>query len=538
MAPTLPTWSGVTLRGSSAGVRVKASMHDGACQRKRWLDAHPNVSATPSSPGGSGPVVVGEVADLIVAALRQPRIDEHAPRSAWIRSQLGRYSDRHRIYLEHATETLIDLSLYLDEVHGPFTSRGLHASWTAPSGSELYAWALYFEGPGGLREARRIRMGSARGVDEQSRLWALHAARAVAGDSGQWRMPCERVVVREVGAYDGSDVVVLDIGRAELEGRYAADLRPALLSMLAEHDATPGFGCADCRIAPTCGALISADGMLGVTARASGRRRSIAASDLELHDRCPSRWYFERELHLPKETALGDAAARGIAVHAWLRHAHARGVPCALSDLPDSADAQGWIAPSDYEMALPFLVQHVADCPLAVPGTSVLAHERTFHLFDAMANAVVAIKPDLVLQRGTTLVIVETKSSETVPVSSSRSEISSRYMQVNVLLCAAEALAASFGCNSATVELELVTASAWGRWSWDAGTALELSVARSDVGGRATSLLTDTAFDPRPGPLCISCSVRQWCASRDAYDPSTASATGVNNQAWTPGEPF
>lgn len=405
---------------------------------------------------------------------------------------------------------------------------------------------MLFAGPDGLREIRRLRIGPAHNPDERDRLWDVQAAHILA--NLPWPSPCTRVVVREVGGVDGSSIVHLDLTPAEAAAAFEADLRPALLSITRSHDARPGNSCVECALVRQCEALVPANGALAQTARGP-RRRSLSATDLARYDDCPAAWYYSRELNLPKSPAGSQALLRGSAVHEWLSAAHARGVPCAVEDLPADSGAQDWLSPEAYEAAYPHLVHHVPLCPLAVGPVTVVASERTFHLFDPASDVVVVIKPDMLLRRGRTLILREVKSSESVLITATRSEISSRFVQVHVGLAVIDALAAHHACDSGALELELLTPVGGRLWSWSSAHPMELGVARADIARRVAVWQADDRWEPKPNPLCVTCEVREWCSERDTFannppsglarsGPGPAVPGGATGMSWHPGEPF
>lgn len=540
MGAVLPIWSGVSLRGSAAAVRIRASAHrEGACERFQWFEAHPDVTASPGRRRQDrAPFVVGEVLDLVASGLSVRALGDQQARTAWIRARAARVKDRHRVYVERAAEAILDSFLDLDEEYGPLTYRGLHGEWQAPSGATLYTWAMNFDGPGGYREVRRIRVGSAHDPDSDTRAWTVHAAKILA--ELQWPTPCTRVVVREVGALDGSSRVHLDANPAQVANAYEVELRPALRGIVSKDGLRPGWDCPRCVLVEQCDALVPAPDALGQT-RPGSRTRSIAASDLSLYGQCPARWYYTRELKLPRSPGDETGLLRGVAIHEWLRRAHERGTPCTVADLPEDPANQAWLTAQQYEVARTFLLEHVALCPLRSETATVVAIEHTYHLHDRVADLVAVTKPDLVLRRGDTLVLRETKSSQTVSAGASRAEVSSRYVQVNLGLCILDSLAAHHGCASAEFELELVTPSGGRVWSWSTANATEFAVARADVAGRVGAWLHDQSWTPAPSPLCGACDVREWCSERDAHANRPAAGGGGAEEgdlSWRPGEPF
>lgn len=537
MAQPLPTWAGVTLGGDPRRVKVKPAMHaDSACPRSRWITAHPDTRVLPPRRKGASPhFPLGAVLDLTVAAATRAELQAPTARAAWLRQQAKSAHPRHRSYIEQAVEALLDLFSALNETDGPYTIRDTNLSWTGARGGSLTTWGLNLEGPEGLREAWHLRVGSARPAAGSDAMSAVQTAKVLREQV--WSDPCRRVRVRDVGAADGTATTWVDATTVEVDHAYDNALRPALMTLLDPAPApVPGFACARCDVAHSCESLPRVDGALGQK-QSTSWRRSVSATDLERYARCPAAWHYRYEMHLPHDEVGSDALVRGAAVQEWLKARHSRGVPCTPADLADHAG----LDLEAFQSAVPYLTNHIDRCPLTAPGTRVIVNDETLHCYDQMADIVVVTKPDLLLSRGQTLVIRETKSSATVSAAATRSEISSRYLQVHLGLVLAEALAAAYGCTEALMELELLTPAGAQVWSWRTSAPVEMQVAKDDVSQRVQNWLADTSWDPRPSPICAYCDVASWCDVADAYAAGVASPPPSGpacGSAWSPVDPF
>jgi len=230
------------------------------------------------------------------------------------------------------------------------------------------------------------------------------------------RVPATRVRVVEVALSDATHRVLIDAPCAEIRRRYAEQVRPAAASMLDGGMRIPGADCAGCKIKASCDALPRIPGLLGLADRGT-HHRIWSVSTGRTYQICPAQAHL-REQHLPAG-ADSDAVRRGVAVHEWLAAAHDRPghPPCSTDDLPEPGSGERGIATpimtgAEYHEVYPFLVQHVAVCPLANPaGVTEVSVEQTVVAFDTTADVTVIAKPDLVYRAGGTLVYREVKTS-------------------------------------------------------------------------------------------------------------------------------
>jgi hypothetical protein len=347
--------------------------------------------------------------------------------------------------------------------------------------------------------------------------WALVAA-YVAAEYREGPPPsCVRVV--EIGAADGSFKVLFDETAAEARSRFLAHGKDLARAAAEEDHVTPCYSCGGCKAAGSCQSLISVDGVLGQSNRGYSSR-SVSAKDLEQYGRCPAQWLLDSELHVPSDNDGGDGSSRGLAVHSWLRAAHARGVRCINTDLPQPGSglglAEGVLTEEEYETAYPFLVQHAGQCPLGDDAVPVVADENVYG-YDHQAEVVPALRPDLMYRTGSRLAIREIKTSEK-PYTGGRAEAYDRFLQIPFSIAMLNAgLLRHYGAATGVVELELITKSESLVWRWDASSPVIARVAAGDVARAAADWHQDHTWQTQPGPYCDWCPVHRWCPDSEAW---------------------
>jgi len=337
------------------------------------------------------------------------------------------------------------------------------------------------------------------------------------------------VRVVEIGAVDGSVEVLFD-GTADKARSVFAVIGRSLAVAAAEEDhVVPCRSCGDCKAAGSCRSLVRVDGMLGQAGRGYSSR-SVSPRDLEQYGICPAQWLLDSRLHLPPESGGGDGAARGRAVHRWLKAAHARGVPCVLADLPVPGSglglADGWLTEAEYEVAYPFLRQHAGRCPLAGDAALIVADDNIYG-YDHDAEVVPVIRPDLIYRAGDRLVIREFKTAGQ-PYESGMAEAYEKHLQVAFAIAMLDAgLARHHGAVSGTVEVELLTPAGQSIWTWDAADQAVVAMAARTVDRATADWHEDSTWISRPGPHCAWCPVRRWCPDSDVWQSRAAAPVGL-----------
>lgn len=484
------------------------------------------------------PFVLADVHELVAEAHRTDGTDTYATLHAWLLRRLDARGVPRllRPYVETAVENVLDVHDSIEADLGPLRLLATNPV-VGPRVRQLTVWGPLYTTDDGVREVRRVRVGSAHDAPTAAdAVWTVTAAHVAATFRGT--PEARRVRVVEVGAGDASCTVVFDGTPDEAAALFAAEARDRAGALVEQDHVVPCRSCGDCKATGVCGGPVQVDGMLGQTAPGVVSR-SVSPTALEKYARCPAQWLLDAEMHLPKDRGAGEAIARGNAVHHWLETAHGRGTACRDEDLPDPADgsglADGVLTPGDYALARPYLLGHVDVCPLRVHGAALVAVEETIYGWDASAQVVPATKPDLLYRLGDRLVIRETKSMQSPP--GDKDDAYSRHLQVTFMLALLDAgLQAQYGAAAGAVELEILGPGGPEVWAWNTDDPVEMAVARADVRRAVDDWHTDTTFAAAPGPHCVWCPVRQWCPDRDAYQNGPDGQLGAAPDGWNDDE--
>lgn len=505
------------------------------CGRYLALKTRPKVKSPswsrvfPPREGNQTPFPLADVVELVLEAHQSPETNTDAGLRSWLIERMNE-RDLNRLvrpYVERAVQNVLEAHESIEADIGALRLLTKNPVF-GRVGRTLTAWAPLYVTENGAREIRRLRVGSVHDEpDEDDLRWAATAGYVAASLPAS--APCARVRVVEVGPVDGSIAVLFDGTPDEAKAAYASDSKAHVAALVEKDHVVPCTSCGDCKVAGVCEALVPLDGMLGQPGRGH-RSRSVSPSALEQYARCPAQWLLDSWLHLPKDKGTTEAQARGYAVHEWLRVAHERGVACQRSDLSEPGGdlglVEGQMAPEDYEAAHPFLVHHVAHCPLEIDGTTLVSTEENVHGFDHDAQVVAVTKPDMVYRRDDRLVIREVKTSK-LGLDHGKDEAYGKYLQVPFLLqLLATGLLEQYGCTAGTVELELLTAEGQQVWAWDTEDPTTMLVAQGDVRRAVDDWHTDDVWMSRPGPHCVWCPIRVWCPDRDVYADASVGSTG------------
>lgn len=492
------------------------------------LKTRPSVRAVDGwsrlfAPWGEGvPVPVVIIVDLIVEA-HSHNFGTYEAQERWLDDAIIRHKVHRllRSYIRLAVDNILEAHESIEAELGPL--RLLTASPSiGPRNRQLAAWGPLYETADGIREIRRFRHGAARG-DENSEKWSLIAA-YVAAAYGEF-VPSRRVRVTEIGALDGSSTVLFDGTAATARADFLTSGRGLASAAAEDSHVAPCRSCGDCKAAGRCRELVPVDGMLGQSA--SGLcSRSVSAGELEQYMRCPAQWLLGSGAHLPREEGDGEGAARGRAVHRWLRAAHSRQTPCVSADLPAPGNglglAEGMLTEEEYEAAYPFLLQHAGRCPLADGTSQVVLVDENLYCYDHDAEVVPVIRPDLLYRAGDRLVIREFKTAKR-PYESGRNEAYDRHLQVPFAIALLNSgLLARYGASGGMTELELLTSSDRFVWTWDADDLAVAGVAAGTVRRAVADWHEDNVWKTQPGPHCAWCPVRRWCPDNEVWQNGPA----------------
>lgn len=520
------TWDPpIDIAGNRAILRISASdvSSDGTCGRALAFKIRPQVSLRtwqPSrAPWGTVPFVLGDVLDIATAAHKQVFVDYQAQR-AWVEQRMdqGAVHRLLRSYVAHSIENYLDAHEASEaEIGEPLAVAERNPSIDG-QGRSLNVWGPLYTSSSGVREIRRVRIGAARVEPEPGDMrWAATAAevarRVNAGTIAS------RIRVVEVGLADGSRAVLLDCDPQQVVTTFAAQVRPHIESMTTQDHVVTGWDCNGCKAAGGCEALIPMDGLFDLTRSRLGTR-SVSASALKTYSECPARWLMTKEIHLPQNRDESHSQVRGNAVHRWLALAHSRGTACAFSDLPtpgeESGIADGVLDALEYELAFPYLLNHVNDCPLAQAGAVVVGVEKDVRGFDHHADLLAVARPDLLYMDDDVLVVREVKSSER-EYAGGRDEAYDRNRQVPFMLrMFASGLASKYGVASGRVEIELLTPQSQSVFTWSTDDAALSLIAADDLTRSVEEWHEDGEWRTKPGPQCTRCPVARWCPDADA----------------------
>lgn len=378
---------------------------------------------------------------------------------------------------------------------------------------KLTAWALMYETADGCREVRRLRMSGEPG-EENGTVWAAAAAKLAAGNP----VP-RRIRVLDVAVGDSTVTQLFD-GSAEDATAFFADyINPIIPIITSGEVPVPGRGCGSCKLVGACSELPTIPGALGLEGRGIATR-SVSASDVESYAKCPTRWLLERDQHLPKEISHTQGQARGLIVHQWLRAAHRRGVPCSIFDVPAPGGASlgfadGMITPDEYDVAYPYLTQHIAHCPLTISGHRDVVTEESVYCYDPDPDLVVVTKPDMRFSVGDVMVLWETKTFDG-DLPEDEGEVFDHWFSVAWgLTVLGYGLAEHNGAALGEIRLEVLTPTGSAVYTFATDDLLFLELSRDEVHRRVRDWHTDDEWKALPGQQCEWCPVARWCPSRD-----------------------
>ncbi|GAA2866405.1 hypothetical protein GCM10010517_25890 [Streptosporangium fragile] len=476
--------------------------------------------------------------EALTRTLTRARNTVHPGVAAWVRHAC-------HTYLETAESLAAVLSAEGVELRPERNPRIVQGGRSVTETRSLTVWGRWYGSPDGtVVEFRRMRLrrplGSADTPSAQAMAYVAAVGKQVADPSELYSVipvPVRpvpvprRVRVVEVGLTTGTDRVLLDsTDMEEIRSAYASNVRPVTVRLLAGGGRTPGQDCAECKARASCGALAHAPGLLGLDDRGTHRRTwSITTS--RYYQVCPAQAHL-RELRLPGDGETSPAAERGRNVHSWLEAAHDRGRPCTPADLPEAdADdcgiADGLMEREEYRQARPYLLRHLAVCPLRGPGEiSEVRPEPKIAVYDEQADVVVLAHPDLLRRVDGRLVYREQKTSA-VPRGITAENALEMVPQLALAVCLIAA--GVFGDTAGLVELEQLTPVSAEVLTFDAADPATVSAARKVVLDRVRPWHRDVAFRATPGPWCRFCPVSRWCP-----DASGAPAHAVDDLAFDP----
>lgn len=407
---------------------------------------------------------------------------------------------------------------------------------------EWAAWGiLHVSRDGSQREFHVLtweQAGSRRRDPAYLAVYARVAADAVMRQDGAiWRErwpaavaqpgPAERVVVREIGMLDASDALLLDLDAARARDAFHGQVSERI-HVLGGGAVNPGGRCAGCSVRYECPGPARLPGVLGVAGPALWTR-ALSPGDLTTARTCTWQVHLERELSLPRaRRETTDAMLRGAHLHSWLEHAHGRLVACSAADLPlpgegvgDIGGLLGWDE-ATYAALRPYLLQHIAGCPLERADVIAAYPEQSLTVWDTDVDVVMSTRADLVLETAQGYLVRETKSvGAYFDMPQTSAEVFERYPQVAVTLCMlADGLDPVSGHTvadprPARVEVEILRADGRDVLGFDTSDAEAVLSARAAIAESVDTILYSPA-EPTPGRHCAWCPVSRWCVAYQA----------------------
>ncbi len=355
--------------------------------------------------------------------------------------------------------------------------------------------------------------------------------------------PAQRVRVREIGVLDASDALLLDITADEARAHFP-ELVSERVQVVGGGAFNPGSRCATCSVRYECPGIARLPGVLGVAGPALWTR-ALSPGDLTTARTCTWQVHLERELSLPRaRRETTEAMVRGTHLHTWLEHAHARLVACTPDDLPLPSESLGEVAEllgwdeATYAALRPYLLQHIAACPLHRDDVVAAYPEQSLTAWDTDVDVVMSTRTDLVVETADGFLVRETKSvgsHHEMPLTAA--EVFERYPQVAVTLCLlADGLdpvtgAVSHDVRPARVEVEILRPDGYEVRGFDTADAEAVLIARATIAEAVDTILYLPA-EPHVGRHCSWCPVSRWCV---AYSGATTeieeeTATGSDGE--------
>jgi hypothetical protein len=346
------------------------------------------------------------------------------------------------------------------------------------------------------------------------------------------------VRILEVGCGDSSVAVLFEGTPDEALRLYDEQAKGRLRATVDATERRPGRSCASCRLAPSCPALPKVPGLLGV-ADVTRPRRTVSATDLRRHDKCPAQEHLRR-LGLPRRLDIEYGSPhirRGKAVHALLEHLHARTPhrPCTVADVPDHREwgiGEWHLTGRDAELGAQLMARHVAICPLKYADRDTPPRPEEILAFDdPAADTVVIAQPDLLYLDSGGWVWRETKTTKYTADRSGKDILEAYPQAALALVLLAEGV---LGGNPSRVrvELEILRPTGPDLELISPSDPARVAKAREVLASFAAPWHADRTFAANPGKQCADCEVAHWCPSAattvlpDAQDASPSEQEG------------
>ncbi|MFG2935056.1 PD-(D/E)XK nuclease family protein [Streptomyces sp. NPDC048282] len=322
-----------------------------------------------------------------------------------------------------------------------------------------------------------------------------------------------RVRVIGVGCGVGDHDVLADWDAEETAQRFAEHSRSVLARVVEDDRLNPGSSCVRCEGLAGCELPPRAPGILGVPGpRRPRARRSLSATDLRVHGRCPAQFHLTRVLHVKSGEPESEPIRRGRAVDGWLNLQHADGC-CSTTALPGTLPG---LTSAESPTALAMLAEHQKDCPLdGLPATEQVRVQPRLTAYDPELDVVLIADPDLLYTRSGSWIWHETKTAARRP--SEREELMEAYPQLAFAVLMMAAGVPGGDPRRSLIELEVLYKDGSRCEEIDPGDPDTQSEARHIVAGLVGPWAVDETYDPTPGNHCRGCDVLAHCTAGQAF---------------------
>ncbi|WP_228915629.1 PD-(D/E)XK nuclease family protein [Streptomyces sp. DH20] len=387
--------------------------------------------------------------------------------------------------------------------------------YASADGSEREMWLLSVNSVKGDRPPAEIAEAAAvaaTGIPSRSAFRDIF--RPVAGSTLRPR----RVRIIGIGCGSGDHDVLADWDADEAERRFTQHAKPVLRRVVEGDRLNPGSGCTRCEGLAACAQPPRAPGVLGVTGpRRPRARRSVSASDLRVHARCPAQFHLTRVLHLKSGDPESEPVRRGRAVDEWLNLRHGNGC-CRTAPLPDTLPDLSF---AELPTALALLAEHQRACPLdGLPSDEAVRVQPRLTAYDPELDVVLIADPDLLYTRSGGWIWHETKTAAKPPWEGRA--LMETYPQLAFAVLMMSAGVPGGDPRRSLIELEVLYLDAEGTGKSrceeiDPGDPDTLAEARRIIAGLAGPWAVDETYAPTPGGHCGGCDVITHCAAGRAH---------------------
>jgi hypothetical protein len=387
--------------------------------------------------------------------------------------------------------------------------------YASADGSERELWLLSVNSLKGDRSPAEIAEAAAvtlAGVPSQSAFRDIY--RPVPGST----VRPQRVRIVGIGCGSGEHDVLADWDADEVERRFTKRAKPVLRRVIEDDRLRPGSSCTRCEALVSCEQPPRTPGVFGVRGpRRPRTRRSVSASDLRVHGRCPAQFHLTRVLHLKSGFPETEPIRRGRAIDQWLNLHHEKGC-CRTAPLPGSLPG---LSPAELPSALALVAEHQRACPLdGLPSDEVVRVQPRLTSYDPELDVVLIADPDLLYTRSGGWIWHETKTAAKPPWEG-RSLLET-YPQLAFAVLMMAAGVPGGDPRRSLIELEVLYPDADGMGKSrceeiDPGDPDTRAEAHHIISGLVGPWAVDETYAPTPGGHCESCEVLTHCAAGRAH---------------------